>query len=232
MTTPVQSTPGQALFGSITGRVSVTSGALPQVIVSYINTRNGLERGVRTDKTGNYAIRLLPNGVYAVTFRAEGFSEHMVRVTIDGKHSVCNARLSPNPKICEAACTLPPPGWKCTRGFHTDGPCAAIPDEDGPFDSNKRSKDKIIAGLERAVADALAGQVYGFFLDGPPAFMQGNEATEVCDIITADDLNRWFPKDGITLSKSEALILQKLVRGYVVGPSARAVLDKLNSVKE
>jgi Carboxypeptidase regulatory-like domain len=37
---------------------------------------------------------------------------------------------------------------------------------------------------------------------------------------------------GIVLTKSEVLILQKLLKGYVVGPSARAVLDKINAVKE
>ena len=26
-------------------------------------------------------------------------------------------------------CTRPPIGWKCTRGYHADGPCAAIPDD-------------------------------------------------------------------------------------------------------
>ncbi len=25
-------------------------------------------------------------------------------------------------------CKLPPVGWKCTRGEHADGPCAAVPD--------------------------------------------------------------------------------------------------------
>lgn len=24
-------------------------------------------------------------------------------------------------------CTVPPPGWRCTRGYHADGPCAAVP---------------------------------------------------------------------------------------------------------
>lgn len=24
-------------------------------------------------------------------------------------------------------CTVPPPGWRCTRGYHADGPCAALP---------------------------------------------------------------------------------------------------------
>ncbi len=27
----------------------------------------------------------------------------------------------------EKPCTLPPPGWECSRGFHADGPCAARP---------------------------------------------------------------------------------------------------------
>ncbi len=29
-----------------------------------------------------------------------------------------------------AICQKPPPGWRCTRGVHEDGPCAAVPDED------------------------------------------------------------------------------------------------------
>jgi hypothetical protein len=39
-------------------------------------------------------------------------------------------------------------------------------------------------------------------------------------------------KGGITLTKEEALILQKLLKGWVVGPSAQKVLDKLNAIKE
>jgi hypothetical protein len=37
---------------------------------------------------------------------------------------------------------------------------------------------------------------------------------------------------GIFLTNDEALILQKLLRGYVVGPAARKVLDKINSVED
>lgn len=25
-------------------------------------------------------------------------------------------------------CKLPPAGWRCMRGYHPDGPCAALPD--------------------------------------------------------------------------------------------------------
>jgi hypothetical protein len=35
----------------------------------------------------------------------------------------------------------------------------------------------------------------------------------------------------VVLSRDEVLILQKLLKGFVVGPSGRAVLDKLNAVK-
>jgi hypothetical protein len=37
--------------------------------------------------------------------------------------------------------------------------------------------------------------------------------------------------DGVVFTKTEALLLQKLVRGVVVGPSVQKALDKLNSVK-
>lgn len=37
---------------------------------------------------------------------------------------------------------------------------------------------------------------------------------------------------GITFTKAEALILQKLLKGYIVGPDGQKVLDKLNSIKE
>lgn len=29
----------------------------------------------------------------------------------------------------KVGCTKPPPGWRCTRGFHETGPCAAVPVE-------------------------------------------------------------------------------------------------------
>ncbi len=35
----------------------------------------------------------------------------------------------PYPNVVEAppTCTRPPDGWRCTRGSHEDGPCAAVP---------------------------------------------------------------------------------------------------------
>jgi hypothetical protein len=37
--------------------------------------------------------------------------------------------------------------------------------------------------------------------------------------------------DEVVLSRDEALVLQKLLSGWVVGPSAQAVIDKLRTVK-
>lgn len=155
----------------------------------------------------------------------------------------------------------------------------------------RKTKNEIIAGLQADLQQAYKDQVYGFFLDGPPTFVQGDQAGEVCELITAADLNKWFPKptlrctfcgtkgmshglrtphttlqhdlwieerrikdccgydvyyrmqeetnryavfadSAVALTVEEALILQRLLKGYVVGPDARKVLDKINTVKE
>lgn len=38
-------------------------------------------------------------------------------------------------------CTRPPPGWKCTRRAHADGPCAALPDTSPRKPSSGRKRD-------------------------------------------------------------------------------------------
>ena len=45
---------------------------------------------------------------------------------------------------------------------------------------------------------------------------------------TVTKFNFWIPCGGVYFSASERKILQRLLAGYVVGPEAHAVLDKLN----
>lgn len=44
-------------------------------------------------------------------------------------------------------CTVPPEGWRCTRGYHSDGPCAAVPRVPGLSDD-----------VEKALIDHFVGK--------------------------------------------------------------------------
>jgi carboxypeptidase family protein len=65
---------GQATGGSISGRVSDTSGsAIPAVTVSVNDTETGASRLVTTDDTGNYRVLSLAVGHYEVRAEKPGF---------------------------------------------------------------------------------------------------------------------------------------------------------------
>jgi hypothetical protein len=80
--------PAQTINGSISGKVSDTSGAfMPNVKITVINLETGIARDVETDETGIYRIRALPIGQYSLTFAATGF-EKQIRKPIDVRMSV------------------------------------------------------------------------------------------------------------------------------------------------
>lgn len=119
--------------------------------------------------------------------------------------------------MSETSCNIPPRGWKCTRGAEHDGPCAAHPALECKFgtDCIKRLGPHSTAQHFLSVH----GYKIGFF----------NRYQEVLDAVNRDAAQGG---DGIVFTKGEALLLQKLVRGVVVGPSVQKALDKLNAVKE
>src|SRR5215471_10863117 len=80
--------PAQTINGSISGKVSDTSGAvMPSVKITVINLETGIARDVQADETGVYRIRALPIGQYSLTFAASGFETQM-RKPIDVQMSV------------------------------------------------------------------------------------------------------------------------------------------------
>lgn len=46
----------------------------------------------------------------------------------------CHRRPMTTPHQAHEPCTLPPPGWRCTRDHGHDGPCAAVPEPVVPLD--------------------------------------------------------------------------------------------------
>src|SRR4051794_21670175 len=73
---PAAATPafGQAVTGTIIGRVTDTSGAVvPGVTVTLTNTGTNLTRVVTTDSDGEYVAPSLPTGVYAIAAEISGF---------------------------------------------------------------------------------------------------------------------------------------------------------------
>jgi hypothetical protein len=68
---------GQALYGSVVGVVSDSSGAaLPGVSLTVTHSGTGLEQQLASDGAGRYAFRNLPPGPYSLTARHAGFREH------------------------------------------------------------------------------------------------------------------------------------------------------------
>jgi outer membrane receptor protein involved in Fe transport len=66
----------QALYGSITGTISDSSGAaVPGVTVTLTNEETGLELTGVTDATGNYTIRNVLGGTYTLKASLQGFKE-------------------------------------------------------------------------------------------------------------------------------------------------------------
>jgi hypothetical protein len=64
------------LTGSIRGRVieeGVAATPIEGAIVTITNEETGLVRSVVTKATGEYAIELLPSGLYTITGRKDGF---------------------------------------------------------------------------------------------------------------------------------------------------------------
>jgi hypothetical protein len=113
-------------------------------------------------------------------------------------------------------CVIPPIGWFCTRGSGHPGPCAALPALEckfcGPIPAN---------GQPHSTAQHFL-LVFGRYLENN---------THYKELVAAVDRDAAQGGDGIVLSKEEALILQRLLSGWVVGPSAQAVIDKLKSTR-
>ena len=65
---------GQATFGTITGTVADSTGAVvPKVAIEVANEGTGLARTVLTDESGNYVVPNLNAGNYRVNARSPGF---------------------------------------------------------------------------------------------------------------------------------------------------------------
>jgi hypothetical protein len=66
----------QALYGSVTGVISDTSGAaVPGATVTITNTETGLELSTITDAVGAYTVRNVPGGTYTLKASLQGFKE-------------------------------------------------------------------------------------------------------------------------------------------------------------
>lgn len=66
-----------------------------------------------------------------------------------------HARGEHTPAV-RAECQLPPPGWRCTRGFHADGPCAAVPDARPKEPTWERGESDCSHGAEEGVLHGAA----------------------------------------------------------------------------
>jgi outer membrane receptor protein involved in Fe transport len=66
----------QALYGSVTGNVTDTSGAaVPGATVTITNADTGLELSTVSDETGAYTVRNVPGGNYTLKASLQGFKE-------------------------------------------------------------------------------------------------------------------------------------------------------------
>lgn len=66
--------PAQSTSASITGAITDASGAVvPGAAISVTSADTGLKRETRSNDSGNYAVPLLPPGVYRVAVNKEGF---------------------------------------------------------------------------------------------------------------------------------------------------------------
>ncbi|MGB2716179.1 MAG: TonB-dependent receptor [Vicinamibacterales bacterium] len=66
----------QALYGSVTGNITDTSGAaVPGATVTIKNDNTGLELSTVSDETGSYTIRNVPGGTYTLKTSLQGFKE-------------------------------------------------------------------------------------------------------------------------------------------------------------
>jgi outer membrane receptor protein involved in Fe transport len=72
---PIAAT-AQALYGSVTGIITDTSGAaVPGATVAITNTETGLELSTVTDAVGAYTVRNVPGGTYTLKASLQGFKE-------------------------------------------------------------------------------------------------------------------------------------------------------------
>ena len=71
---------GQATFGTITGTVADSTGAVvPKVAIEVTNEGTGITRSVTTDEAGNYVVVNLNAGTYRVNAKAPGFKTYVAR---------------------------------------------------------------------------------------------------------------------------------------------------------
>src|SRR6266540_1036403 len=87
---------GQAVYGSISGNVTDSSGAaIPNAKVTITDTGKGITNNTLTNESGNYTQGHLIVGIYEVRVEAPGFSPYTQKnahVEVDAVTSI-NARL-------------------------------------------------------------------------------------------------------------------------------------------
>lgn len=81
---------GQATFGTITGTVSDSTGAVvPNVTIEVTNEGTAIARSTTTDAAGNYVAPNLNAGVYRVHAKAAGFKTYLARgISLDALRTV------------------------------------------------------------------------------------------------------------------------------------------------
>src|ERR1035441_7892737 len=88
---------GQAVYGSISGNVTDSSGsAVPNAKIVITDTGKGITTNTVTNESGNYTQGHLIVGIYEVRAEATGFSPYIaknVHVEVDAVTSI-NARLA------------------------------------------------------------------------------------------------------------------------------------------
>ena len=88
---------GQAVYGSISGNVTDSSGsAVPNAKVVITDTGKGITNNTTTNESGYYTQGHLIVGIYEVRIEASGFSPYVaksVHVEVDAVNTI-NARLA------------------------------------------------------------------------------------------------------------------------------------------
>lgn len=102
-----------------------------------------------------------------------------------------------------------------------------------------RDYARIAESYKTEMIRAQAGQVYSFHEEAWPIFVQGDKAMELCELVTAEYVQKWYDMAHLpdlkiatndivaVLTKEEAQFLNMLLRGYVVGPAGRTILEKI-----
>lgn len=106
-------------------------------------------------------------------------------------------------------CSLPPPGWKCTRKAGHDGPCAAVPDYDNfpdiipPESKHLATAGRLLTLYERSAREHLftatrfdcvicetrdeaSGELLGYHLQEVPSPTGPYTSADACEAIIAD----------------------------------------------